>query len=324
MSTQDSYVLTLGPDYTVTRDGAISSFEVVGPLVWRITIDGVSKLHRNAMNELSHKYSGAAGAYEQWLEKQERVDGAVRCVCVSNKLSYTVKPPAAPAALNPKKWVALPLESRIDINHNTRRLRFKLPVEDLGLPVGMHIFLKGKVDGKPVMRAYTPVGSGPYYVEFVIKVYFPLPPKFPDGGVLTQHMETLKVGDTIDFKGPLGEFDFDCSGSATMSTEVRPSLHCPLCTARCRGTPSQLPQHAALPVSARRAVPLQCRSTCDVDCSGTSCPAGMGQDSFWPARQHRAKGAPQAPPSLCLRLWPFRVQAATVRVQAVTVTCLRL
>ena len=25
-------------------------------------------------------------------------------------------------------------------------------------------------------------------------------------------METLKVGDTLDFKGPLGEFDFDCSG----------------------------------------------------------------------------------------------------------------
>ena len=60
------------------------------------------------------------------------------------------------------------------------------------------------------MRAYTPVGYGPYYVEFVIKVYFPAPPKFPNGGVLTQHMETLKVGDTLSFKGPLGHFDFDC------------------------------------------------------------------------------------------------------------------
>uniref|UniRef100_A0A7S0EJI5 NADH-cytochrome b5 reductase n=1 Tax=Phaeocystis antarctica TaxID=33657 RepID=A0A7S0EJI5_9EUKA len=116
-----------------------------------------------------------------------------------------------PVALNQKKWAEFPLEQRIDINHNTRRLRFRLPVEDLGLPVGMHIFLKGKVDGKPVMRAYTPVAVGPYYVDFVIKVYFPLPPKFPDGGVLTQHFETLKVGDTIDFKGPLGEFDFDCA-----------------------------------------------------------------------------------------------------------------
>ena len=93
MATLDSYVLTLGDDYTVTRDGPTAPFDVVGPLVWRITIDGVQKLQRNAMNELSHKYSGAPGAYEQWLEKQERVDGALRCVCVSNKLSYTVNAP---------------------------------------------------------------------------------------------------------------------------------------------------------------------------------------------------------------------------------------
>jgi len=118
-----------------------------------------------------------------------------------------------PVALNQKKWAEFPLEQRIDINHNTRRLRFRLPVEDLGLPVGMHIFLKGSVGGKPVMRAYTPVLVGPYFVDFVIKVYFPLPPKFPEGGVLTQHMETLKIGDTLSFKGPLGHFDFDCAAA---------------------------------------------------------------------------------------------------------------
>ena len=113
-----------------------------------------------------------------------------------------------PVALNQKKWAEFPLEQRIDINHNTRRcphphlhphphpnphpnplqpqpqpqpppqytrLRFRLPVEDLGLPVGMHIFLKGSVGGKPVMRAYTPVLVGPYFVDFVIKVHLPLP-----------------------------------------------------------------------------------------------------------------------------------------------------
>jgi len=219
MATLDSYVITLAEGNTVTRDGPTAPYDVVGPLVWRLTLDGVPKLQRNAMGELSFK-CGAPGACEAWLEKQERsADGALTCTCVSNKLSFTVK---KPVALNPKKWVALPLENRIDINHNTRRLRFKLPVEELGLPVGMHIFLKGKVDGKPVMRAYTPVAVGPYWVDFVIKVYFPLPPKFPDGGVLTQHFETLKVGDTVDFKGPLGEFDFDCAPSSaprdTLST----------------------------------------------------------------------------------------------------------
>jgi NAD(P)H-flavin reductase len=177
-------------------------------------VNGVLKLQRNAMSELSFKYpalSSHPGAQIQmWLETNEwAADGTSNDVSVSNVASYVYE---TPVALNAKKWMAFPLESKEYINHNTRRLRFQLPVKDLGLPVGMHIFLRGKVNGKPVMRAYTPVGSGPYYVEFVIKVYFPLPPKFPDGGILTQHMETLKVGDTLDFKGPLGHLDFDCSG----------------------------------------------------------------------------------------------------------------
>ena len=43
------------------------------------------------------------------------------------------------------------------------------------------------------MRAYTPLGHGPGYVDFVIKAYFPLEPRFPNGGLLTMHMEKLKV-----------------------------------------------------------------------------------------------------------------------------------
>ena len=118
-------------------------------------------------------------------------------------------PPIDAVTLNPRKWIDLPLEKRTEINHNTLRLRFKLPTEKLGLPVGMHIFLKAKVDGSSVMRAYTPAGFGPYYVEFVIKVYFPLPPKFPEGGKLTQHLHAMKEGDLLSFKGPLGELNFD-------------------------------------------------------------------------------------------------------------------
>jgi len=42
-------------------------------------------------------------------------------------------------------------------------------------------------------------------------VYFKnVHPRFPEGGKLTQHMEGMKLGDTLDFKGPLGEFIFNC------------------------------------------------------------------------------------------------------------------
>ena len=93
MATLDSYVITLAEGNTVTRDGPTAPYDVVGPLVWRLTIDGVPKLQRNAMGELSFK-CGAPGACEAWLEKQERsADGALTCTCVSNKLSFTVKKP---------------------------------------------------------------------------------------------------------------------------------------------------------------------------------------------------------------------------------------
>lgn len=59
------------------------------------------------------------------------------------------------------------------------------------------------------MRAYTPLGHGPGYVDFVIKAYFPLEPRFPNGGILTMHMEKLKIGDSLQFKGPLGEYVFN-------------------------------------------------------------------------------------------------------------------
>ena len=77
-----------------------------------------------------------------------------------------------PIVLTSNAWVKLPLESRTELSHDTRLLRFALPTKEhrLGLPVGQHLFLKGKSDeGKMVMRAYTPVGEGLGYVDFVIK-----------------------------------------------------------------------------------------------------------------------------------------------------------
>ncbi|KAK6056590.1 oxidoreductase, FAD-binding protein [Cooperia oncophora] len=110
---------------------------------------------------------------------------------------------------------ALPLAEKIVVSHDTRKFRFRLPSENhvLGLPVGQHVYLSAKIDGKLVVRPYTPVSSDDDlgYVELMIKliiwlqVYFRgVHPKFPDGGKMSQHLEQMKIGDTIDFRGPSG------------------------------------------------------------------------------------------------------------------------
>ncbi|KAK3864193.1 hypothetical protein Pcinc_030102 [Petrolisthes cinctipes] len=103
----------------------------------------------------------------------------------------------------------LMLVEKEELTHDTRRLRFKLPSADhvLGLPVGQHIYVSGRIGGQIVVRPYTPVSSDNTsgYMELVIKVYFKnVHPKFPDGGKMSQHLESLNVGETIEVRGPAG------------------------------------------------------------------------------------------------------------------------
>ena len=42
-------------------------------------------------------------------------------------------------------------------------------------------------------------------MDLVIKVYFKnVHPRFPDGGKMSQYLENMNIGDTIDVRGPSG------------------------------------------------------------------------------------------------------------------------
>uniref|UniRef100_A0A8C8DLH9 NADH-cytochrome b5 reductase n=1 Tax=Oryzias sinensis TaxID=183150 RepID=A0A8C8DLH9_9TELE len=110
---------------------------------------------------------------------------------------------------DPNIKYALRLIDKEIVSHDTRRFRFALPSLEhiLGLPVGQHIYLSAKIDGKLVVRPYTPVSSDDDKgsVDLVVKVYFRgINPKFPEGGKMSQYLESLKINDTIDFRGPSG------------------------------------------------------------------------------------------------------------------------
>ncbi|MEQ2204758.1 NADH-cytochrome b5 reductase 2 [Xenoophorus captivus] len=68
----------------------------------------------------------------------------------------------------------LPLISKQEISHDTKKFRFGLPSEShiLGLPVGQHVYLSAKVNGCLVVKPYTPVSSDEDegFVDLVVKV----------------------------------------------------------------------------------------------------------------------------------------------------------
>ncbi|KAE9549973.1 hypothetical protein FO519_006815 [Halicephalobus sp. NKZ332] len=118
---------------------------------------------------------------------------------------------------DPEKKHPLKLIEKIEVSPDTRRFRFALPDEHhiLGLPIGQHIYLSAKIDEKLVVRPYTPISSDDDlgFVELMIKVYFAnTHPKFPEGGKMTQHLESMQIGDKIDFRGPSGNLVYEGNG----------------------------------------------------------------------------------------------------------------
>lgn len=120
--------------------------------------------------------------------------------------------------VDPVQKYTLPLIKKEIISHDTRKFRFGLPTPNhvLGLPIGQHVHLTAKVGDDVVIRSYTPVSSDNDhgYVDLVVKVYFKnVHPKFPEGGKLSQYLENLKIGDTIDFRGPSGRLIYKGHGT---------------------------------------------------------------------------------------------------------------
>ncbi|NXI35205.1 NB5R3 reductase, partial [Galbula dea] len=140
-------------------------------------------------------------------------------------LRFFWNPHPAITLKDPEVKYPLRLIDKEEVSHDTRRFRFALPSVDhvLGLPVGQHIYLSARVDGALVVKPYTPVSSDDDkgFVDLVVKVYFRgVHPKFPDGGKMSQYLDSLKIGDTIDFRGPSGLLVYNGKGKGKFA--IRP------------------------------------------------------------------------------------------------------
>ncbi|CAN0907982.1 Nitrate reductase [NADH] [Linum grandiflorum] len=124
-------------------------------------------------------------------------------------------------ALTPRDKVLCKLVEKESLSHDVRLFRFALPKEDqvLGLPIGKHIFICATVNGKLCMRAYTPTTTLDKmgHFDLVVKVYFEkVHPKFPNGGLMSQYLDSLEIGSAVEVKGPLGHIEYLGRGNFTV------------------------------------------------------------------------------------------------------------
>ena len=113
--------------------------------------------------------------------------------------------------------ISLKLKTKIKISGDTYIFRFEMPEHDmsLGLPVGNHVMFHANVGGEDIIRKYTPISDvhDKTFVDFVIKIYRKgVHPKFPEGGLMTQHLEGLPVGSDVLMSGPHGRLTYQGFG----------------------------------------------------------------------------------------------------------------
>jgi cytochrome-b5 reductase len=111
------------------------------------------------------------------------------------------------------------LVAKSSLSHDVRKFRFATaPGHILGLEAGRHIILSTMKDGKLLARNYSPVTSESEvgFFELCVKVYLQNE-KFPQGGQMTQYLESLQIGSFVDVKGPIGKCHYSGPSQLTIS-----------------------------------------------------------------------------------------------------------
>ncbi|KAF8967746.1 nitrate reductase [Flammula alnicola] len=129
--------------------------------------------------------------------------------------------------LSPKNWKQVVLQNIKNISKDCKIYRFGLhrPDQELGLSIGQHIYVRmrrklqrAELVEELVQRAYTPLWNlgDRGFVDVLVKIYYPNE-QYPLGGRMTLGFSELRAGDTVELKGPIGQFTWLGDGKALLN-----------------------------------------------------------------------------------------------------------
>ncbi|CAL5012938.1 unnamed protein product [Urochloa decumbens] len=187
---------------------------------------GADSILLNAGTDCTEEFDAIHSDKARTLLDAHRIGELVTGDSPDDTTGVRAAPPSPVALSNPRQKVPCRLVSKKELTRDARLLRFALPSPDqtLGLPVGKHILVCAEIAGKLRARAYTPTSAPdePGHFELLVKVYFKDDhPKFPTGGVMTQHLDSLPIGSFVDVKGPLGRVEYAGRGSFVIGAGER-------------------------------------------------------------------------------------------------------
>lgn len=131
----------------------------------------------------------------------------------------------SPTFLESRTWKKGILHTKETVSWDTRIFKFKLEHDEqtLGLPTGQHLMmrLRDPVTREAIIRSYTPISetSQNGFMDVLVKVYFDT--KERKGGKMSQAMDALPIGHFVDFKGPIGKFQYHGNGRCSVNNAER-------------------------------------------------------------------------------------------------------
>lgn len=133
--------------------------------------------------------------------------------------------PTRAVFLQPKSWSKAILEKKVSVSSDSKIFTFKLDHEKqgVGLPTGQHLLirLRDPATREAIMRPYTPLseGSAQSTLDVLVKIYHDTPER--KGGKMTQALDAIPLGHFVDFKGPVGKFEYLGRGACSVAGRKR-------------------------------------------------------------------------------------------------------